>query len=119
MRTARNGQEGARNAGHRHWHAGVSLAGRGDWSGAASAFDRATRAAPQDPLYWVNLAHAQRRSGAPELALTAARRALQIEPAHVLALQLQAQCLSELHRYADAVQATAFDTRAATLLPPT
>ena len=46
-------------------------------------------------------------AGAPELALTAARRALQIEPAHVLALQLQAQCLSELHRYAEAVQAWA------------
>jgi len=107
MRTARNASEGPRNAGHRHWHAGVVLAGRSDWSGAASAFDRATRAAPQDPLYWVNLAHAQRRSGAPELALTAARRALQIEPAHVLALQLQAQCLSELHRYAEAVQAWA------------
>ena len=51
MRTARNASEGPRNAGHRHWHAGVVLAGRSDWSGAASAFDRATRAAPQDPLY--------------------------------------------------------------------
>lgn len=107
MKARRSSPEAARNAGHRHWHAGVVLAGSSDWNGAALAFDRATRAAPQDALYWVNLAHAQRRAGAPELALTAARRALQVEPAHVLALQLQAQCLSELHRYAEAVQAWA------------
>jgi len=107
MRANRHPHQDARNAGHCHWHAGVALAGRSDWSGAALAFGRATRAAPQDALYWVNLAHAQRRSGAPELALTAAGRALKIEPAHVLALQLQAQCLSELHRYAEAVQAWA------------
>ncbi|MDO8420146.1 MAG: hypothetical protein Q7S90_08920 [Rubrivivax sp.] len=107
MSAGQHPHEAPRNAGHRHWHAGVALAGRSDWSGAARAFDRATRAAPQDALYWVNLAHAQRRGGAPELALAATRRALLIESAHVLALQLQAQCLSDLHRYAEAVQAWA------------
>ena len=50
-----------------HWHAGVALARRHDWPGAADAFDRAARAAPQDALYWLNLAHAQRRAGTPEL----------------------------------------------------
>jgi hypothetical protein len=39
----------------------VALARECDWPGAARAFDRAARAAPQDALYWVNLAHAQRR----------------------------------------------------------
>jgi len=88
-----------------HWHAGVALARHHDWRGAADAFDRAARAAPHDALYWLNLAHAQRRAGTPELALATVERALALEPAHVLALRLKAECLSELHRYAHAVQA--------------
>jgi len=107
MTSARTTTETPRNAGHRHWDAGVALARECDWPGAARAFDRAARAAPQDALYWVNLAHAQRRAGQPELALVAARRALEVDPVHPLALQLHAECLTQLHRYTEAVQAWA------------
>lgn len=94
-------------AGQRHWHAGLALAGAHDWAGAARAFARATRAAPHDALYWVNLAHAQNRAGDPEAALAAARRALRVDPGHALALRLKAECLGRLHRYAESVDAWA------------
>ena len=85
----------------------MALARQLDWQGAVHAFDRATRNSPHDALYWLNLAHAQRRTGGPERALASVERALQIDPAHALALRLKVECLAELHRYAEAVQACA------------
>jgi predicted O-linked N-acetylglucosamine transferase (SPINDLY family) len=86
----------------RHWQSGRALAQAGDWPAAARAFGRATRAAPADALYWLNLAHAQRHLGRLTRAVAAARRCLQHEPGQVLALRLLGECLMLQHRYAQA-----------------
>jgi len=93
--------------GQTHWQLGLDLAGRRQWSEAARAFGRASRAAPQDALFWVNLANAQRHVGAHRRAVAAARRALRLEPGHPLALQLAGDSLLQMHRYAEAAEALA------------
>ncbi len=94
-------------AGRQHWQQGVELAAGQRWHEAARAFGRATRAAPHDLLYWVNLANAQRRGGALQRAVAAARRALRVDPNEALALRVLGECLLQLHRYADAAEAFA------------
>jgi hypothetical protein len=54
--------------GHKDWQNGRGHAARRDWAAAARAFARATRVAPSDTLYWLNLANAERRAGAHERA---------------------------------------------------
>ncbi len=91
--------------GRPEWEEGLRLGRGGDWRAAARAFGRATRAAPRDSLYWLNLAHAQRHAGRLARAVAAARRCLQAEPGQVLALRLLAECLLLQHRYAQADEA--------------
>jgi len=98
---------GRRSAARGHWQSGVDLAGRQAWRQAASAFARATRAEPADALYWVNLANALSHAGALPRAVAAARRALQKEPGHVVAMRLLGVCLTQLHRHAEAAQVMA------------
>ena len=95
------------NAGHRHWQQGTEHARKQQWLQAAQAFGRATRAAPGDALYWINLAHAQHRAGALPRAVAAAKRALQISPGDPIALRLLGDCQMQLHRYDEAAQAFA------------
>ena len=92
---------------HGHWQAGVELAARQHWRPAAKAFGRATRAVPDDILFWVNLANAQRHAGALPRAVAAARRALQLSPGDAIALRVLGVCLVQMHRYAEAVNALA------------
>ncbi len=91
------------NPGHPHWRQGLRLMSLRDWQAAAKAFARATRAAPGDALYWVNLANAERHSGAPDRAEAAARRALDLQPGDALALQVLGESLSRQHRYSESV----------------
>ena len=95
------------SAGHPHWQQGMELAADRRWPEAARAFGRATRAAPGDALYWLNLAHAQRHTGALKRAVAAARRALQVNPREALALRVLGDCLLQMHRYAEAADAFA------------
>jgi predicted O-linked N-acetylglucosamine transferase (SPINDLY family) len=90
---------------HRDWQRGVAHVKARDWALATKAFDRATRAAPGDGLYWVNLAHALRGAGEFAQAVDAARRALRLNAQDPTALRLLGDCCLQLHRYADAVQA--------------
>ena len=90
---------------HRDWQRGVAHVQVRDWALAAKAFGRAVRAAPDDGLYWVNLAHALRGAGELPQAVDAARRALRLIPQEATALRLVGDCCLQLHRYADAVQA--------------
>ena len=92
-----------RGTGHGAWQQGCTRAARNDWPGAAQAFARATRANPGDPLYWVNLANAERHTGAQARAQAAARRALALDAGNALALQVLGDSLVQMHRYADAV----------------
>lgn len=88
--------------GQTDWQQGLDLAQGSRWNEAARAFGRATRAAPDDVLYWLNLAHAQRRAGRLRRAEAAARRGLQMHPEHPLALRLLGDCYLQMHRYAEA-----------------
>ncbi len=90
-------------AGQRHWQAGRERARRKDWVGAARAFARAAQAAPRDVLFWVNLANAERNAGALERAEAAALRALVLDPADPLALQVMGETLGKMHRYAESL----------------
>ncbi|MEO5733327.1 MAG: tetratricopeptide repeat protein [Rubrivivax sp.] len=85
------------------WLQGVELGKARRWPDAARAFGRAARMDRTDPLYWLNLAHAQRYIGSPTRSLAAARRCLQLEPTHALALKLAGVSLVSLHRHAEAV----------------
>ncbi len=91
-------------AARRHWKTGSDLARQRRWAEAASAFGRATRAAPGDALFWVNLANAERNAGAADRAETAARQALTLQPGEPLALQVLGESLAQLHRYAESVE---------------
>ncbi len=94
-------------AGDGHWREGVDLAANEKWHEAVRAFARATRADPRDHVYWLNLANAQRRSGALTRAVAAARRCLQLVPDDAIALRLVAQCMAGMHRHAEAADAFA------------
>ena len=85
-----------------HWQQGVQLSACQRWREAVRAFGRATRAAPRDALYWVNLAHAQSRIGAWLRAGAAARRALQFDADNALAMRVLGDSLAQRHRYAEA-----------------
>lgn len=88
----------------KHWKAGSALAAQRRWAEAATAFARATRQAPGDALFWLNLANAERNAGAADRAETAARRALALQPGDPLALQVLGDSLAQLHRYAESVE---------------
>lgn len=85
-----------------HWQDGLALAQVRQWRGAARAFALAARSAPADALYWLNLAHAQRRLGRLPRAAAAARRCLQVDPEQVVARRLLGECLMLQHDYAQA-----------------
>ncbi|MFN9771676.1 MAG: tetratricopeptide repeat protein, partial [Burkholderiales bacterium] len=53
----------ARTEAERHWRAGVEHARAGRWKEAEKAHARAVRAAPGEPLYWINLGQARRKLG--------------------------------------------------------
>ncbi len=93
-----------RSAEQAHWNEGLTLSGRGDWPGAARAFRRATRVAPLDALYWLNLARAERHAGRLDHAVSAVRRCLALDPAQTLARRLLGECLMLQHHHAEAVQ---------------
>jgi predicted O-linked N-acetylglucosamine transferase (SPINDLY family) len=91
--------------GQADWSLGRSMVADRRWQEAARAFGRATRAAPRDALYWVNLANAQRRLGKYQRAVAAARRCLRIDPQEPLALRIMGDSLMCLHRPAEAIDA--------------
>ncbi|MCX7901675.1 MAG: tetratricopeptide repeat protein [Burkholderiaceae bacterium] len=95
----------ARAEADRHFRRGLDAMSRGQYAEAERAFERATRAAPQDALYWVNLAQSIRKQGQPERALASARRAAELGPDLSIAQRMLAQCLRECGRYEDAAQA--------------
>lgn len=103
--------------GARHWKAGCDHLARRDWAAAASAFERATEAAPNDVVYWLNLANARRHAMTPKLAEQAARRVLALQPGHPLGLQLLGEVLGQQHRYAESLEALAQLESGGTLEP--
>ena len=97
----------ARAGAQRDWQRGLVHASARQWALAAKAFGRATRAAPQDGLYWINLSNALRQAGELPRALAAARQAVQLDACNPEALRLVGECCMGLHRYAEGAQALA------------
>lgn len=87
----------------RQWQQGQAHAKAGRWEQATTAFRAATRLAPQDPVYALNLARACMQRGRLDLAEEEARRALRIDPRDTIACALVAHCQMETRRYADVV----------------
>lgn len=86
-----------------HWQAGVAQAKRGQWLRAVEEFEQATRLAPSQPLYWINLGRAQLGAGRLEASIDAGRRALALDPRSAIAARLAAEGLLQLHRSHEAV----------------
>ena len=97
----------SRNRGLQSWQRGRSLAQAGRWPQATRWFELATERSPQDALYWINLANARRHQGDFETAAADARRGLALRPGDRSALLVLGECLSRLHRYAQAVEVLA------------
>ncbi len=91
------------SAAHAAWQQGLAMAARKDWAAAATHFRRATEQAPEDGLYWLNLANALRHIGSFDEAETAARASLAREPGQALARQILADCLAQMHRPLEAL----------------
>ncbi len=91
--------------GEYQWQRGVERMKERRFEDARRLFDRAVRAAPLDPVYWVNLATACRRSDDLEGTFRAAARANELDPDMGPAWLLRAEALSSMHRCADAIAA--------------
>ncbi len=85
------------------WQRGQAHARAGRWEPATQAFEAASRLAPRDALYALNLARAWMHRGRLDLTEAQALRALEIEPANTIACALAAHCQMETRRYDDVV----------------
>jgi len=87
----------------RHWRGGVAHGLAGRWKDAEKAYSRATKIAPGESLYWVNLGQARRKLGDLDGASAAVEAALHASPDDPLATQLRLAIRVERHCYADAI----------------
>jgi predicted O-linked N-acetylglucosamine transferase (SPINDLY family) len=90
--------------GERHWRGGLEHARAGRWKDAERAYARAVRAAPLEPLFWVNLGQARRKLGDLEGASVAADEAVRVAPGNPLGMQLRLEMRLERHRFGDALE---------------
>ena len=86
-------------AARRSWRDGVAHAGSGRLAEAAAAFGRACRASPKVSLYWLNLAHVQRRLRQPGQALASAERAAMLDPQCPISCHLAVELLRTSHQF--------------------
>ncbi len=93
------------SAAHQQWNQGVTLARQGRLPQAVACFERATQLSPSVPLYWLNLASAQRRLRRADAAMDAARRAFALDTSSDMACHLLAELLRMNNRDAEALQA--------------
>ena len=87
----------------RHWRGGIAHALAGRWKDAEKAYSRATKIAPGESLFCVNLGQSRRKLGDLDGASAAVESALQVAPGDTLATQLRVAIRMERHRYEDAV----------------
>lgn len=85
------------------WQRGQVHARAGRWGPATEAFEAATRLAPRDAVYALNLARAWMHRGRLDMTEAQALRALELEPANTIACALVAHCQMETRRYDEVV----------------
>jgi predicted O-linked N-acetylglucosamine transferase (SPINDLY family) len=90
--------------GDQQWRCGVELARQGKHLAATAQFKAATRAAPRDSLYWLNLASSQRKCDREADALVSARQACRLDPCSAPACHILAELLRVHGRHAEALQ---------------
>jgi predicted O-linked N-acetylglucosamine transferase (SPINDLY family) len=89
----------------RHWQLGQTHAKQGRWSEASRAFAQATRLAPGDAVYALNLARALLKQGRVADAAVEAERTFRLDPRNDVACALWVHCLMADKRHAEAVRA--------------
>ena len=98
MKTAQRDQRA-----QQHWQAGLAQVRQRQWHKALQEFEHAARLAPSQALYRINQSRALKALGRLDDAVAIARQALAIEPASPVACRMAAECLTLLHRHAEAV----------------
>jgi len=83
---------------------GLELAKRERWKDAADAYAAAVARNADDPVFWLNLAHAHVKLGNLGQAADAARSAVLIDPTSHLAMTIASQCLAAGNRHAETVE---------------
>lgn len=79
----------------------MNYAKAGAWEQAAQAFEKACQLHPSDTVYLLNLARAQMKTGAIDLALRASMEVLEMDPANHIAREMAIKCLKLQNRYAE------------------
>lgn len=87
------------------WSAGVAHARAGREAAALPLFEKATRLAPREPLYWLNRAVVERRLKRFEAALRSARTAFDLDRRELLTCHQLVELLRLNYRDAEALQA--------------
>jgi len=96
------GQSRKQRDAEKQFQSGVQLMQSSRWEDAIRQFEKAAQGNPKDPILWLNLAQARRKAGRLAPAISAAQQARRIDPGLAIATRLEAACLSEQHRYAEA-----------------
>ncbi len=91
-------------AAHQQWSNGVTAMRQGRLPQAAQHFLKATQLSAGVPLYWLNLATAQRKLHRTADAMASARRAFELDPRSEMACHMAAELLRTNNRDADALQ---------------
>lgn len=86
-----------------HWQQGKAHADAGRWAQAAHAFAEASRIAPQDAVYALNLANAHLKQGEWAECAAVAGQVFRTDPSNGLACTLWSHSLSAMGRHADIV----------------
>ncbi|MBK7264317.1 MAG: glycosyltransferase [Rubrivivax sp.] len=86
------------------WQAGQAHAKRAAWADAVRCFESATRQAPADVVYALNLARALMAQARYDEAAQEAARAFNLDRSHAVACALTAHCLMEAKRFRDAAR---------------
>lgn len=86
------------------WQAGQAHAKRGAWAEAVRCFESASRQAPSDPVFALNLARALLAQRRFDEAAQEAVRGYNLDPHNAVACALAAHCLMEGKRFRDAAR---------------
>lgn len=89
----------------RAWEEGRRLRSLGRLEAACQQFEQATRHAPQDQLYWLNLARCEQQLDRLDAAHQHARRAFDMDRSSTLACNLLSEVLRSQRRYRDLLTA--------------
>ena len=85
------------------WEKGIAFTKARKFKESAECFAQATRLAPHDSLYWVNLGNTLSKLHRADEALQAARQACSLDAYNLVAVQLVAKLLRDLRQHQEAL----------------